>query len=222
MQVQWYGQSAFALRSSQASIFIDPFGDLSPIAARGMRFDYPAIEGVSADLLLVTHEHLDHNAIEVIGGDPVVLLSSAGRLASPVGEIVAIASEHDDAAGTQRGPNTIFSFELDGLRICHFGDFGQRGLRAEQAAAIGRPDLLVIPVGDGPTIGPAQAHAIVEQLRPRWVVPMHYRTPKISFLEPADPFFELFAKVVRLPGAAFETGELPTEDEPVVVVPAVP
>jgi hypothetical protein len=51
---------------------------------------------------------------------------------------------------------------------------------------------------------------------------MHYRTPKISFLEPADPFFELFAKVVRLPGAAFETGELPTEDEPVVVVPAVP
>ena len=85
-------------------MFIDPFGDMSPLAGRGMQFDYPAIEGVSADLLLVTHEHLDHNAVEVIGGDPTILRSTAGKLESPVGEVVAVASEHDQAAGTERGP----------------------------------------------------------------------------------------------------------------------
>ncbi len=53
-----------------------------------------------------------------------------------VGEVLGVASEHDEAAGTERGPNTIFVFELDGLRVAHFGDFGQRTLREEQAAAI--------------------------------------------------------------------------------------
>ena len=83
------------------------------------------------------------------------LRSTAGTLESPLGEITAIASEHDEQAGTARGPNTIFVFALDGLRVCHFGDFGQRGLRDEQAAAIGEIDLLILPVGGGPTIGAA-------------------------------------------------------------------
>ncbi len=104
MRIQWYGQSAFALSGAQASVFIDPFGDMSPMADRGVQFEYPAIDGVQADLLLVTHEHLDHNGVEAIGGDPAVLRSTAGRLESPIGEILAVASEHDQAAGTERGP----------------------------------------------------------------------------------------------------------------------
>jgi L-ascorbate metabolism protein UlaG (beta-lactamase superfamily) len=83
MRIQWYGQSAFALAGEHASVFIDPFGDMSPAAARGLQFDYPAIEGVEPDLLLVTHEHLDHNGVEAIGGDPAVLRSTAGRHESP-------------------------------------------------------------------------------------------------------------------------------------------
>ena len=110
-------------------MFVDPFGDMSPLAGRGMQFDYPAITDVSAELVLVTHEHFDHNGVEVIGGEPAVLRSTAGRLESPVGEVTAIASEHDEAAGTERGPNTIFVFTLDGVRVSHFGDFGQRALR---------------------------------------------------------------------------------------------
>ena len=81
--------------------------------------------GVEADLLLVTHEHRDHNGVEAIGGDPAILRSTAGTLESPVGEVVGVASEHDEVAGTQRGPNTIFVFTLDGVRVAHFGDFGQ-------------------------------------------------------------------------------------------------
>lgn len=106
--------------------------------------------------------------------------------------------------------------------MCHFGDFGQSTLREEQAAAIGPVELLILPVGDGPTIGAGQAQAIVERLRPRWVVPMHYRTPRISFLEPADGFLELSAHVQRLPAAVFDTAALPAEDEPIAVVPAAP
>src|SRR5690348_10650958 len=86
MQVEWYGQSAFSLSADGKTVFIDPFGDMSPFASRGMEWSYPAISGVGADLLLVTHEHLDHNAVEVIGGSPTVLRSTAGRLESPFGE----------------------------------------------------------------------------------------------------------------------------------------
>ena len=223
MQVEWYGQSAFRLSAAATTVAIDPFGDMSGLAsARGMQFDYPLIEGVEAQLLLVTHEHMDHNGVEAVGGDPAILRSTAGKLESPIGEVVAIASEHDEAAGTERGPNTIFVFELDGVRVAHFGDFGQSELRPEQAAAIGKVDLLILPVGGGPTIGAEGAEAIVERLAPRWVVPMHYRTPRIGFLETADAFLERYPDVHRLDGAAFDTGELPAAEGPLVVVPAAP
>ena len=222
MNVRWYGQSTFHLTAPEASVAIDPFGDMSAAAAHGIEFNYPPVEGVTADLLLVTHEHLDHNAVEVIGGNPTVLRSTAGRLESPVGEVVAIASEHDEEAGTARGPNTIFVFELEGRRVAHFGDFGQRTLRDEQAALLDDLDLLIIPVGAGPTIGAQQAAEIVARLRPRWVVPMHYRTERISFLEPADVFLDLAERVERIEGPAFDTAELPEADGPLVVVPAAP
>jgi L-ascorbate metabolism protein UlaG (beta-lactamase superfamily) len=223
MQVEWYGQSAFLLAAGDTTVAIDPFADMSGMAAsRGMQFDYPPIEGVEADLLLVTHEHIDHNGVDAIGGDPTILRSTAGKLESPVGEVVAIASEHDEAAGTERGPNTIFVFELDGLRVCHFGDFGQPALREEQATAIGEIDLLFIPVGGGPTIGADQAAAIIDRLSPRRVVPMHYRTRRINFLETIDSFLAGSTHVERLSEAAFDTDKLLVADGPLVVVPAVP
>jgi L-ascorbate metabolism protein UlaG (beta-lactamase superfamily) len=222
MRIQWYGQSAYALTGDGGSVFIDPFGDMSPARDRGMAWDYPAIDGVSAQLLLVTHEHLDHNGVEVIGGDPTILRSTAGKLESPIGEVVAVASEHDQAAGTERGPNTIFVFTLDGLRVAHFGDFGQATLRDEQAAAIGAVDLIFVPVGGGPTADAEQAYEIVQRLSPRWAVPMHYRTPKIGFLETADAFIERFGEVHRGSEASLQTGDLPVADRPTVVVPAVP
>jgi L-ascorbate metabolism protein UlaG (beta-lactamase superfamily) len=221
MRIEWYGQSAFRLSSAEAAVFVDPFGDMSALADRGIQFDYPPIDGANADLVLVTHEHVDHNGVEAIGGEPAVLRSTAGRLESPVGEVVAVASEHDDVAGTARGPNTIFAFELDGLRVCHFGDFGQAALREEQAEAIDAVDLLFVPVGAGPTIGAPQARAVVERLAARWVVPMHYRTPRVGFLETADSFLELFDVVERLSTPAFDTATL-TSGGPAAVVPAAP
>ena len=166
MRIEWFGQSAFKLSSGEATVFIDPFGDMSALAA--------------------------------------------------------IASEHDDVAGTARGPNTIFVFALDGLRVAHFGDFGQAALRDEQAAAVGEVDVLIVPVGGGPTVGADQARAIVERLAPKWVVPMHYRTPRIGFLETEEAFLALLSDVRRIEATSFETGALAVGDGPAVVVPAVP
>src|SRR5690349_16618986 len=104
---------------------------MSRLIDRGIAWSYPPIEGVRADLLIVTHEHGDHNAVEVIAGDPELIRSTAGTHESPVGEVVSVASEHDDAAGTKRGANTLVRFALDGLIYCHLGDLGQAELRPE-------------------------------------------------------------------------------------------
>ena len=221
MRVEWFGQAAFRLEGSGRSVFIDPFHDMSGLESRGMKFDYPAIETDPVDLLLVTHEHGDHNGVDAIPGEAEVFRSTAGTRETSLGQVVGIASEHDDAAGTQRGPNTIFKFELDGVRVCHFGDFGQSALRDEQKQAIGEVDLLFLPVGGGPTIGAEQAHAIANELGASWVVPMHYRTERVSFLEPVDEFLEASRDARRVESPSFDPAELQARDG-LVVVPAVP
>ena len=222
MHVDWYGQSAFALTSNGTKVFIDPFADMSGLADRGIEFGYPPIEEDDVDLLLITHEHVDHNGAEAIAGEPAILRATAGKLESPIGEVTAVASEHDASAGTERGPNTIFAFDLDGVRVVHFGDFGQRELRPEQAAALEGTELLLLPVGGGPTIGGSAAADIVEALEPRWVVPMHYRTPRIGFLETEEEFVERMPRVERLQGSGFDTTELPEAEGTLAVVPAAP
>ncbi len=222
MRVEWHGQSAFTLEGNGDKVFVDPFGDTSGLAARGIQFEYPPIAVEDIGLLLVTHEHMDHNGVEAIAGEPHTVRSLAGRHETPLGEVLGVASEHDEAAGSERGANTIFVFTLDGVRVAHFGDFGQARLRPEQRAAIGAVDLLFLPVGAGPTIGAAQAAEITAELRPRWMVPMHYRTHRTGFLEPVDDFLGLMDRVEQLEEASFETAALPDGEGTLVVVPAAP
>ena len=223
MRVSWHGQSAFTLDGDAATVFIDPFGDLSGDGWPGIEWGYPPIEApVGIDLLIVTHEHRDHNAVDVIDGEPTLVRSLAGTHESPLGEVVAIASEHDGAAGTERGPNTIVVFDLDGLRIAHFGDFGQSALRPEQRAHLDGIDLLFVPVGGGPTIDGATAAGIAIELGASWVVPMHYRTERINFLEPVDDFIEAMPSAKRLDSSSFDTAELEKGTEPTAIIPAAP
>ena len=223
MRVRWYGQSAFALDGGAEKVFIDPFGDMQSARARGMTWNYPAINDARADLLLVTHEHGDHNAIQAVGGVKQTIRSAAGTFESPIGRIVGIASEHDAVAGTQRGANVIYVFESGGIRVCHMGDFGQAQLRPEQKQAIGEVDLLFIPVGGMATINGSAAAELVNELDPSWVVPMHYRTPAISFLETIDGFLAAVkGEVVAMDRAAFDTDDVKPEGGRMVVVPAPP
>ena len=223
MRVEWHGQSAFTLSDGGTTVVVDPFGaEIASLSERGMRWEYPEIASREADLLLVTHEHLDHNGVEVVSGEPVVLRSTAGRHESPLGEVLGVASEHDPVAGTERGPNTIFVFELGGVRIAHLGDFGQSALRPEQRAAIGSVDLAFVPIGGGPTIGGREAAEIALSLGARWAVPMHYRTPRIDFLDDEEEFAAAMPSVRRLDAPSFDTAELSEDAGPLAVIPAAP
>src|SRR6201994_1844491 len=204
MRVDWHGQSAFTLDGKAATVFIDPWGDMSVAAANGITWDYPAIVSPDAtDLLIVTHEHADHNGVEVITGEPTLVRSQAGTHESPLGNVVAIASEHDDVAGTERGPNTIVVFDLDGIRVAHFGDFGQPALRPEQRAHLDGIDLLFLPVGGGPTIDGAPAAGIALDLGASWAVPMHYKTARINFLDTEEAFVDAMPSTERLTSSSF-------------------
>jgi L-ascorbate metabolism protein UlaG (beta-lactamase superfamily) len=222
MRVDWHGQSAFALVGDAATVFIDPWGDMSAATSRGIEWGYPAIEApADVDLLVVTHEHSDHNGVEVIDGEPTLVRSTAGTHESPLGDVIAIASEHDGVAGVERGPNTIVVFDLDGIRVAHFGDFGQPALRPEQRAHLDGIDLLFLPVGGGPTINGATAAGIARDLGSPWVVPMHYKTEKINFLEPVDDFVGAMPAAKHLDTNSFDTGAL-DRGEPTAIVPAAP
>jgi L-ascorbate metabolism protein UlaG (beta-lactamase superfamily) len=222
MRVSWHGQSAFTLDGDAATVFIDPWGDMSAAASRGIEWNYPEISSPPAvDLVIVTHEHTDHIGVEKIDGEPALVRSQAGTHESPIGQVVAIASEHDGVAGTERGPNTIVVFELDGIRVAHFGDFGQPALRPEQRAHLEGIDLMFVPVGGGPTINGATAAGIAIELGATWVVPMHYRTAKINFLDDETDFVEAMPSAVRLDSPSLDTADL-AKGEPTAIVPAAP
>ena len=108
------------------------------------------------------------------------------------------------------------------MRVAHFGDFGQAALRPEQARPSARSTCSSSRSAAASTIGAEQAARIVDELSPRWVVPMHYRTERVSFLEPADDFLDRMGRVERLDEPSFDTADLPEADEPLTVVPAAP
>jgi L-ascorbate metabolism protein UlaG (beta-lactamase superfamily) len=223
MRVDWHGQSALTLEGEAATVFIDPWDSGTVGGWEGIEWDYPAIQSpAGVDLLIVTHEHRDHNGVEVIDGEPTLVRSLAGTHETPLGDVVAIASEHDEAAGTERGPNTIVVFTLDGIRVAHFGDFGQAALRPEQRVHLDGIDLLFLPVGGGPTIDGATAAGIAKDLAPSWVVPMHYKTEKINFLETEEAFVDAMPSAQRLDSPSFDTADLEKVSEPVAIVPAAP
>ena len=217
IRLRWFGQSAFLVTGEGGSVFVDPFGDMTAAAGRNLGWRYPPIEDVTADLLLVTHDHRDHNAVDAIEGDPVVI-AGAGTHDSPVGSVVGVASEHDAVAGTQRGPNTIFRFELDGVTVAHFGDFGQPALRPEQREVLGSVDVALFPAGGGPTTPVEQAASLLRELAPKVVVPMHYRTELIGFLDPVEPFLESLGAPVERLGVEAALGPLLEHDSTVVAL----
>jgi L-ascorbate metabolism protein UlaG (beta-lactamase superfamily) len=222
MHLRWFGHSTFLLSGDAGEVMIDPF-DGALARERGTDWGYPDIEGVEPDLLLISHEHFDHANQDAIGGDPQVIRSTAGSFESPVGDVLAVASEHDPSAGTERGPNAIFRFELDGVAVCHMGDFGQSALRPEQREAVGAVDVLLVPVGGHFTIDAEGAAELVRAIDPAVVVPMHYGSEKVGLpLAPVDDFLGLVddRELQRSDSAELDL-ELPSQGK-TVVVPAAP
>ena len=186
MQISWKGQACFHItavpaKGEQVKMVIDPYDN-----SLGLKF--PAME---ADVALVTHDHYDHNNVKGLKGDPFVI-SNPGEYDVKGAVIQGIPSFHDDSKGAERGLNTMYTIEIEGMKLCHMGDFGQAELTPEQVERIGNIDILMIPVGGVYTIDAAAAGKVLNQIEPRVVIPMHYALPKLKQkLEKLDELFKV-------------------------------
>ncbi len=181
MNVFWFGHSCFFLKGARGpSLLLDPFHE------EEVGYPLPAVE---AEIVVVSHDHEDHNNIEAVGGCPLLIKGPGHHTALGL-EFLGVPSWHDDEGGRLGGENTIFCFTIDGIRVCHLGDLGHP-LSPSQVAAIGPVDLLFLPVGGIYTIDARGADKVMEQLHPAVAVPMHYLTRALSFeLEPVDEFLK--------------------------------
>ena len=180
MQVSWLGHSCFLLQASNGiAVLLDPFDE---------EVGYP-LPDVQADIVVISHEHHDHNNSKAVKGNPLMIRKEGLHRALGI-EFLGIPSWHDREKGRLRGENTIFCFILDGVRVCHLGDLGHV-LSDSEITAIGPVNLLFIPVGGIYTIGAKDADVVMRQLDPDVAIPMHYQTSALSFeLEPVDDFLE--------------------------------
>ena len=144
---------------------------------------------LTADIVTVSHQHPSHAYIKGISGSPKVI-KGPGEYEIGGVMIIGMATFHDAEKGGQRGKNTVYLVEMDGISICHLGDLGHV-LTTEQVEEIGDVDVLLLPVGGVATIDAAMATQVMRQLEPKAVVPMHYKTPAISRqLDPVEKFLK--------------------------------
>lgn len=212
MKVEWFGQAAFLLTSEVGlRIVTDPY---DPVIGYGEIAE-------EADVATVSHEHRDHNYVAGLKGNPQAVKEAGLHEAGGI-QFKGIATFHDKNQGSERGNNAIFCFSLDDIRVCHLGDLGHP-LSEEQIAEIGQVDVLLTPVGGGPTINAAEATELVNKLRPRVVIPMHFRTEKaaLRFAE-VDDFLADKKGITRLDSSIYEVKKenLPDETQIVVLKPS--
>jgi len=164
--IKWLGHSCFLISLDDVlKIVTDPF-DKS--------VGYP-LPDETADICVVSHDHFDHNCISVVKGNPEVIKGAGEKEAKGI-TFKGVASVHDEKGGSERGENTIFTWEWGGIRLAHAGDLGT-DLSDSQIKEIGAVDILFVPTGGFYTIDAATASKVVASLNPKVVIPMHYKTP---------------------------------------------
>ncbi len=213
MKIKWLGHASFMITSEAGiKIITDPY-------ASGESLRYGEIKE-SADIVTVSHEHGDHNNVAAVKGNPEVVRGTAKVKEV---EFKGIPTYHDNVGGNQRGKNTIFCFEVDGIRVCHLGDLGHQ-LSDKQVAGIGRVDILLVPVGGFYTIDANVATVVCNQLTPKVIIPMHYKNDRCRFpIASVDEFLRGKGNIDR-PDASeveFKKGELPTGTQIIVLKSAL-
>lgn len=215
MQITWHGQSFFEIvvkstNNTETKIVIDPYGD-------GIGLKPPK---TTADVLLISHQHTDHNNVKVVAG-PCFLIDSPGEYEVKDVFIKGIPGFHDNTEGKDRGVIVIYKFETEGLKLCHLSDLGQKELTPEQLDEIGTVDILMIPVGGTFTIDAKQASQIVAQIEPRIVVPMHYKLPKLKAqIDGVDKFLKIMGAEKIMPEKKLKITPrlLPLEETKIIVL----
>jgi len=171
MKVRYLAHSSFVITSEKGTkIVIDPYN-------QGIGLQYAPVNE-TADILLITHDHPDHNNTAAVKGAQVI--KEAGSREVKGIKIKGIPAPHDDQGGKERGNIIIYSFLVDNLRLCHVGDLGA-ALTSKQLEEIGPVDVLFIPVGGFFTIDAPAATKVCDQIKPRIIIPMHYKTPKADY-----------------------------------------
>ena len=175
----------FKIETKGKIIAIDPFSE-NTLGIKPARF--------KADILLISHSHEDHNNKAAILGEPFVL-EGPGEIEKEGIFIEGILSYHDNRLGRDRGYNTIYKIEAEDLTLCHLGDLGEKILKEETLEKLSEIDVLFIPVGGIYTIDAEEAVAIINQIEPKIVIPMHYqlKDSKIK-LEALEKFLKAFGK----------------------------
>ena len=182
MEIKYFGQSSFFIKTKDGRLVTDPFdGEM-------VGFKYPKVE---ADIVTVSHQHKDHNQIAQIDGNPLII-ELPGEYEKNGIRIFGYSSYHDKQKGAQRGLNTLFKIEAEGVSVLHCGDLGMV-LDDSFIDTIGAVDILLVPVGGFYTIDQSEAVELVKKFEPSIVVPMHYRTVKHSIanfgeVAPVDDF----------------------------------
>ena len=215
MKIKWLGHACFLITSRDGlRVITDPY-------AVGGGINYSPIKE-TADVVVVSHDHGDHSNVSTVQGKPEVVKGSGTKTARGI-QFKGIASYHDASQGTQRGLNTVFCFAIDNMKLCHLGDLGH-ALDPEQVNEIGAVDILFVPVGGFYTIDASVASRVCDQLKPKVVIPMHFKTPKCDYpIAGVDDFLGGKENVIRVGDseADFERERLPAATEIVLLQPAL-
>ena len=217
MNINWYGQSCFEISFNQAKnspikIVIDPFEESF------VNLKLP--KKIEADIVLVSHDHDDHNNVKRILGSPFVV-QGPGEYDIKGVFIKGIPAFHDDSQGGQRGDITIYSIEAEGMKLCHLGDFGQKFLSPNQLDRIGEVDILMIPIGGIYTINAKEAVKIMAQIEPKIIIPMHYKIPGLKIkLDSLDEFLKAAGvkKIDPLAKLSIKAKDLSKEEVKIIVL----
>jgi len=214
MKIKWYGHAAFLITADQGvKIITDPYES----GAYGGQLAYGKIKDQS-DIALTSHDHADHNDTKSLPGSPQIVKNSGSKTVKGI-SFKGIPTYHDSSKGSERGTNTIFTFSVDGIRVCHLGDLGHI-LSEKELAEIGPVDILLIPVGGYFTIDSKEAARVAEQLKAKVLIPMHFKTEKCGFpIAPVEDFLKGKPNS-RRPGTsevAFDKTTLPHQMEIVVL-----
>jgi L-ascorbate metabolism protein UlaG (beta-lactamase superfamily) len=214
MEITYLGHASFRIKGKTTTVVTDPY---TPDLV-GLKFP----KHITADIITVSHDHPDHNAVGQIEGEPYVVHGPGEYEIKGVG-IIGIPSFHDAEKGAQRGKNTIYRIEIDGLSIVHLGDLGHT-LSVAEADNLDGVDILMIPVGGFYTIDPAAAVSVINEIEPSIVLPMHYgRTelPAKAFgsLATRDTFLKEIGKedVIPQPKLTVTKDKLPEQMQVVIL-----
>lgn len=182
MKLQYLGHACFRIISEMGTTVVcDPYnGDM-------VGFD---MARARCDLVTISHHHADHDCMDSIVGSPAELDIEIACAADDIA-VESIATYHDDVKGAKRGGNLVFTFLVDGIKVVHMGDIGCKD--REIVERIKGCDVLLLPVGGTFTVDAVGAKWYVDQVQPKIVVPMHYKTDEHNFdLDGVDKFLALF------------------------------